>query len=137
MKKFNFLKRKVVNIVMKIFKRNTLISLFIVLSFLISMNFVFAVQNNPLTLPATDLPEDEVEDVIVAAINWLAGIVATVAILMVLGGGVVWVTAGGEEDRVKSARKWIIAGFAGLARVLWSFLTVQVILDLFTVTVTE
>ena len=75
---------------------------------------------------------NEVEDVIVAAINWLAGIVATVAILMVLGGGVVWVTAGGEEDRVKSARKWIIAGLAGLALALGAFIIVRVIVELFT-----
>src|SRR3989344_4751519 len=112
---------------MKIFKRNTLISLFIVLSFLVNMHFVFA----------DDLPSEKVEGVLIRAINWLAGILATVAVLMVLGGGVVWVTAGGEEDRVKSARKWIIAGLAGLALALGAFIIVQVILDLFTVTVTE
>ncbi|OGZ37741.1 MAG: hypothetical protein A3E90_02815 [Candidatus Portnoybacteria bacterium RIFCSPHIGHO2_12_FULL_40_11] len=106
---------------MKIFKRNTLISLFIVLSFLVNMNFVFA----------DDLPSEKVEGVLVRAINWLAGILATVAVLMVLGGGVVWVTAGGEEDRVKSARKWLTAGLIGLAVSLAAVIIVNVVLSLF------
>ena len=106
---------------MKIFKRNTLISLFIVLSFLVNMNFVFA----------DDLPSEKVEGVLVRAINWLAGILATVAVLMVLGGGVVWVTAGGEEDRVKSARKWLTAGLIGLAVSLAAVIIVNVVLGLF------
>src|SRR3989338_10148980 len=104
---------------MKISKRNPLISLFIVLSFLVNMNFVFA----------DDLPSEKVEGVLVRAINWLAGILATVAVLMVLGGGVVWVTAGGEEDRVKSARKWLTAGLIGLAVSLAAVIIVNVVLS--------
>ena len=106
---------------MKNFKKISIIFFIIVFSFLVNMNFVFA----------DDLPSEKVEGVLIRAINWLAGILATVAVLMVLGGGVVWVTAGGEEDRVKSARKWLTAGLIGLAVSLAAVIIVNVVLGLF------
>ena len=106
---------------MKNFKKISIIFFIIVFSFLVNMNFVFA----------DDLPSEKVEGVLIRAINWLAGILATVAVLMVLGGGVVWVTAGGEEDRVKSARKWLTAGLIGLAVSLAAVIIVNVVLSLF------
>ena len=106
---------------MKNFKKISIIFFIIVFSFLVNMNFVFA----------DDLPSEKVEGVLIRAINWLAGILATVAVLMVLGGGVVWVTAGGEEERVKTARKWLTAGLIGLAVSLAAVIIVNVVLSLF------
>ncbi|OGZ36270.1 MAG: hypothetical protein A3D38_01210 [Candidatus Portnoybacteria bacterium RIFCSPHIGHO2_02_FULL_40_23] len=106
---------------MKNFKKISIIFFIIVFSFLVNMNFVFA----------DDLPSEKVEGVLIRAINWLAGILATVAVLMVLGGGVVWVTAGGEEERVKTARKWLTAGLIGLAVSLAAVIIVNVVLGLF------
>ena len=81
--------------------------------------------------PDTDLPTTNIKTVIINAINWIAGIIAIVAVLVVLVSGVVWMTAGGEEERVKTARKWLTAGLIGLAVSLAAVIIINVVLGLF------
>ncbi|OGZ39931.1 MAG: hypothetical protein A3I20_03350 [Candidatus Portnoybacteria bacterium RIFCSPLOWO2_02_FULL_40_15] len=81
--------------------------------------------------PSGKLPTLPIETVIIRTINWIAGIIAIVAVLVVLVSGVVWMTAGGEEERVKTARKWLTAGLIGLAVSLAAVIIVNVVLGLF------
>lgn len=44
-----------------------------------------------------------------------------IAVVIILGGGFKWMTAGGNEDKVGEARKMIISGVIGLAIIMSAF----------------
>ncbi len=48
-------------------------------------------------------------------------VLGTVFLVIVLYGGFLWMTAGGNEDRVSDAKKWIASGVIGLAIILSAF----------------
>jgi len=54
-------------------------------------------------------------------INVILGFLGVVAIVIVLIGGFKYMIAGGSEEKVGDARKWIISGIIGLAIVLSAY----------------
>jgi len=48
-----------------------------------------------------------------------------IAVAVILYGGFVWLTAGGNDDRVGKAKKLIVAGIIGLIIVISAFAIVQ------------
>ncbi|MFH1425910.1 MAG: pilin [Candidatus Kerfeldbacteria bacterium] len=58
------------------------------------------------------------EDIVINLINWILGILAIIAVIMVLIGGFRWMTAGGNEEKVDSAKKLLIAAVIGLVIVM-------------------
>ncbi|MBI2416205.1 MAG: hypothetical protein HYV33_06135 [Candidatus Kerfeldbacteria bacterium] len=58
------------------------------------------------------------EDIAVATINWVLGILALIAVVMILVGGFKWMTAGGNEEKVEGAKKLLIAALIGLVVIL-------------------
>lgn len=54
-------------------------------------------------------------------INVILGFLGTVALLIVLYGGFLWMTALGNDDKVSQAKKLLAAGFIGLVIVLAAF----------------
>lgn len=57
----------------------------------------------------------------VTIVRWLMTFLGIVATVMILYGGFVWMTAGGNEDKVGTAKKIIAAGVVGLVIVLAGF----------------
>jgi hypothetical protein len=56
--------------------------------------------------------------------NWVAGFVAILAVLVVMIGGIQYMVAGGDEEKIKSARKtikWALIGLV-IALLSWSLL---------------
>jgi hypothetical protein len=51
-------------------------------------------------------------------INWVLGIMALVAVVFVIYGGFVWMTAGGNEEKIEKAKKIIGAAVVGLIVIL-------------------
>ena len=47
-------------------------------------------------------------------ISLILGFLGILAVLIVLWGGFIWMTAGGEQDKVDKAKKLIISGIIGL-----------------------
>lgn len=58
------------------------------------------------------------EDLVVSIINWVLGILALIAVIMILVGGFKWMTAGGNEEKVEGAKKLLIAAIIGLVIIL-------------------
>jgi len=58
------------------------------------------------------------EDIVVSVINWILGILALIAVIMILIGGFKWMTAGGNEEKVEGAKKLLIAAIIGLVIIL-------------------
>lgn len=65
-----------------------------------------------------ELGNSSPEDLAVSIINWILGILALVAVVMILVGGFKWMTAGGNEEKVESAKKLLIAAIIGLVIIL-------------------
>ncbi len=58
------------------------------------------------------------ETIIINLINWVLGILALIAVVMILIGGFRWMTAAGNEEKVDSAKKLLIAAVIGLGIVM-------------------
>ncbi|MFA5107528.1 MAG: hypothetical protein WC497_04350 [Patescibacteria group bacterium] len=63
----------------------------------------------------TDKPLSEQ---ITAIIQWVLGFLALVAVIMIIYGGFIWLTAAGNEERVGQAKKIISAAIIGLVIIL-------------------
>ena len=116
---------------MKIIKKKSLISLLLLMTFMFlgSVGFVFAVNIN---VPTTNLPNTSPADILKNTLNWVATIVAIVSALVIVIAGIMWATAGGDEDRQGNARKLLISGVVGLIIALAAWGLVNVVIGLFT-----
>ncbi|NBS41458.1 hypothetical protein EBS80_02255 [bacterium] len=75
-------------------------------------------------LSAGDLPTT-----IASLIRVVLGFLGIVAVVIILIGGFKWMTAGGNDDKVKSARKVMVSGIIGLVIVLSAFAIAQFVLS--------
>ncbi len=57
-------------------------------------------------------------DQITNIISWVLGFLALVAVIMIIYGGFIWLTAAGNEERIASAKKIISAAIIGLVIIL-------------------
>ena len=75
-----------------------------------------------ITIPdigsSLDLGDKDPESIVVSVINWVLGILALIAVILVIVGGFQWMTAGGNEERVGKAKKLLIAAVIGLVIIL-------------------
>lgn len=55
---------------------------------------------------------------VINIIKWVLGILALVAVVMIIWGGIQWMTAAGNEERVEKAKKIISAAVIGLIIIL-------------------
>ncbi len=67
------------------------------------------------------LGDNDLPVVVGKIINVVLGLLGTVAIVVILIGGFKWMTAGGNDDQVGEAKKWIFSGIIGLAIILSSW----------------
>lgn len=75
-------------------------------------------------LSSGDLPTT-----IAAIIRVALGFLGIVAVVIILIGGFKWMTAGGNDDKVKSAKKVMISGIIGLVIVLSAFAIAQFVIS--------
>src|SRR3989344_3082906 len=78
---------------------------------------------------ATGLGTEDLRVTIARIILTGLGLLGIVALVIILAGGVVWMTAGGSEDKVKIAKKIILNGVIGLAIILSAFSITHFILN--------
>lgn len=69
----------------------------------------------------TGLGSTDVRVTIAKIIRVAMGILGIVAVVIILIGGFTWMTAGGNEEKVGEAKKWIFAGIIGLAIILSAY----------------
>jgi type IV secretory pathway VirB2 component (pilin) len=71
----------------------------------------------------------EVRDVAVNVIQTLLGILGILALIIILIGGFKWMTAGGNEENIASAKKTIAAGIIGLIIIFFAYAIVAFIFN--------
>lgn len=110
---------------------------------IISLAFVFALglvlspslvngqgynPNDPLGVDELTTPSDgstglalgskDLRTTAVSIINIALSLLGIIAVVVILIGGFQWMTAGGDDGKVETARKWIFSGIIGLAIIL-------------------
>jgi len=90
----------------------------------------FAQVTFPTTLGSTfGLTTKTLKESLISIVNYLLGFLGILAIAIILGGGFKWMTSGGDDGKVSSARNMIIAGIIGLAIVLAAFAIVRFVVN--------
>jgi|SRR3989344_1950190 len=69
----------------------------------------------------TGLGTQDIREGIMQIVSLLLGFLGIIAILIILWGGFMWMTAGGNEEKVGTAKKIISAGIVGLVIIFISF----------------
>ena len=111
---------------MKIIKKSLIGLLPAIFIFLICFNVVFAVD-----LPDVDLESTELKTIIENAVNWVIGILTLIAVIVIIIAGIMWMTAGGNEEKQTSARSLLISGLIGLGIALAAYAIITVVVDFF------
>jgi hypothetical protein len=63
----------------------------------------------------------DIRTTVASIIRVAMGLLGIVAVVIILIGGFTWMTAGGNDDKVAEAKKWIFAGIIGLAIILSAY----------------
>ncbi len=66
----------------------------------------------------------DLKETVIKIINLVLGLLALIAVIMVIIGGFTWLTAGGNEEKVDKAKKIISAAVIGLIIVLLAWAVV-------------
>ena len=77
----------------------------------------------------TGLGVKDIRTTISSIINVALGLLGIVAVVIILWGGFVWMTAGGNDEKVGEARKIIFSGIIGLAIVLSAYAIAAYVLN--------
>jgi uncharacterized membrane protein len=70
---------------------------------------------------ATGLGTKDVRETIASIINVAMGLLGIVAVVIILLGGFKWMTAGGDDEKIKKAKNLIISGIIGLVIILTAY----------------
>lgn len=62
------------------------------------------------------------------AINYGFGVLGVILLTVILIGGYQWMTAGGNEEHIEKAKKWIINGINGMIVIFLAYALVYVVL---------
>ncbi|MCK5060947.1 hypothetical protein KAR28_00185 [Candidatus Parcubacteria bacterium] len=74
----------------------------------------------------------DVRDTAVDIVKYLMTFLGIIAVVVILIGGFRWMTAGGNEDKIASAKKTITAGAIGLVVILAAFAIVTFVIQITT-----
>ncbi len=67
------------------------------------------------------LGEAELSAVVARIIRAILGFLGVVAVVIILWGGFLWMTSGGQDEKIRNARKLILMGIIGLGIVLAAY----------------
>ncbi len=76
--------------------------------------------SNPITV--TDFNE-----LVEGILDWVLGIAGSVALLMLIAGGIMYATAAGSEEKTKAAKKTIFCAILGVIIVILSYSMIVVL----------
>ena len=77
----------------------------------------------------TGLGTRDIRETVAAIINVALGLLGIVAVVIIVAGGFLWMTAGGNEEKLDKARKMIFSGIIGLAIILSAYAIARFVID--------
>lgn len=76
-----------------------------------------------------DYTVDDIVLIAVRASQWILGIVGSLALLMFVYGGIMFLVSAGSSDKISKARGILVAAVVGLAIVFCSYLIIKFVLS--------
>jgi uncharacterized membrane protein len=118
-------------------KKYLLVSLFLVLLFgsLVLPQRIEAVhmsEGMEIFSEQAELADVELTTVIGNVIKWVLGFLGLIATIIIIVGGFMWMTSGGDEEKINKAKKLMINGLIGLAIVLVAYIISNFVIDALT-----
>lgn len=77
------------------------------------------------------LGTSDLKQVVINIINWVLGIMALVAVAMIIYGGVLWLTSHGNANKIDKAKRVIVSAVIGLIIILISWAIVSYVVKTF------
>ena len=108
------------------------IKTFLFLFFLISIVPISAVGFSGTVEVPNPIKRSDIAEIIEASLLWLLGIAGSVALLMLIIAGVMYITSFGDEQKVVTAKKIFNFTVVGLILVLLSYSIIVVLRDVLT-----
>lgn len=99
-------------------------------------DIAFSIADTPIPMPGglpsilTDDPNQALKAIIQTAIELLFVIAILSAISLIIYAGILWITSGGDKEKLQKARSRLTYAIVGLSIVLASFLIVSVIVTI-------
>lgn len=96
----------------------------VVSMFLLNINSVFAAfqfDKDGRIKSALGLPEASPVDMSIKFVQWALGLIGLIVVIYIIAGGIMWMTAGGNEEKVMKAKKIITFAVIGLIIVTLSW----------------
>lgn len=78
----------------------------------------------------TGLPTTDIREIIANVIRVALGLLGIIAVVIIMYGGWLWMTAGGNEEQIGRAKKTLINGAVGLAIILSAYSIVLFVMNL-------
>ena len=67
------------------------------------------------------LGDRDIRDTVASIINVALGLLGIIAVVIVIYAGFLWMTAGGSQDKIDDAKKWLSGGIIGMVIVLSAY----------------
>ena len=105
----------------KLFLKTILLSIVMIITFFsMSINIQAAQVDNPIST-------SNFNDLVEGILDWVLGIAGSVALLMIIAGGIMYATAAGNEEKLKAAKKVISYAILGVVIVILSYSIIKVL----------
>jgi len=114
--------------------RNLILFSFLIVIFVAGVNFVFAQSPNIGMDYVGDIGLSEASDfdprvMIVNVVRFILGFLGIIAVVMIMYGGWLWMTASGQPERIEKAKRTLIAAVIGLIIILAAFAIVTFVIN--------
>ena len=107
--------------------RKIVLTLFIFLAFFSSIYFSQA-QTNEIEVP-NPLGTHSVTEIAARIIRYILGLVGVVALVMLIYGGLLWMTSGGRKEQIEKGKNTLVWAIFGLALIFFSYTILNFILE--------
>jgi len=77
----------------------------------------------------TGLGTRDIRETIGRIINVALSLLGVIVVIIIIYGGFLWMTAGGNEEKVADAKKWIFGGIIGLVIILSAYAIAQFVVS--------
>lgn len=79
-----------------------------------------------------DLPKEDITEVVVRIVRYVIGLVGIILLVMLIYGGVMYMTSAGNEEQAKKAKQVLTYAIIGIVIIAMSFLITQFIVNALT-----
>lgn len=94
-------------------------------AFLLAPTVALAVKSGDITDPELIRGTPSIKDIIVQIINYILSFAAAIAVLLIIYGGIVYMTSSGDEKKTTSAKGIITGAVIGLLVVLFALVIIK------------